>query len=386
MTDRPAELRIHTAHGTVPLSERNADMPLPRGPEGDGPLLHYGPYLRALSGFFEDNGGARLLEALEQLSGKTFPARDIRRVVLTSEKHGALYQVARLDVVCADGTFPFAINTAVTEHQKAFLETEGALLAELHSRFRLPHLPRPILTGRVCTRSSASGEPLELGLLVTEWFEGFCEFHLSLPSDLPAEPHISIWENDGTPSFLSVEEEAALYREASAILTAYFDTRSFNQIHPWHHAAGDFVANRRKQPLSVRLITARGFRPLGDFPAGDDGLVIAALHFFVNLSLRMRLDRLDGTGELTWASPQCLKPIIEGFTNSWTTKRRVDPTLPSADHLLSLLGQFSRDDWISFGGLVLHDGRVEKDEVAFMARRLSRHVEELSQAVAAWLV
>jgi len=96
------------------------------------------------------------------------------------------------------------------------------------------------------------------------------------------------------------------------------------------------------------------------------------------MSLRLRLDRLDGTGELAWAGSRCLTGIVEGFADAWETKRCDEPTLPSADHLLDLLGQFSGDDWMSFGQLVLEDGMVERDETEYLARHLPSHVEELS--------
>ena len=380
MTDWAIELFINTDNGRVPLSEASSGLPLPRGPDRDAPLLHYGPYLKSISAFFDENRAARLLQALKTLSGRELAAREIRGVALISEKHGALYQVARLVVSLGRDMYSLAVNAATTEEQKTFLEAESKLLADLHARFRHPYLPRPILKGNV-RYESPSGEPRVLELLVTEWFEGFSEFHLSCHPGSPQGIGISVWESDGSKTFLSPPEEEDLYRKAAAILTAYFDTRSFGQIYPWHHAAGDFVVCRRTHPVSVRLITARGYRPIGDFPASDGSLVIAALHFFINLSLRMRLDRLDGTGELAWAGRHCLRGIVEGFVHSWTLKRQDDATLPSADHLLNLLGQFSRDDRISFGQLVLEDGMVERDETEFLACRLACHLDELSETV-----
>ncbi len=383
MTDWAIELFINTDNGQVPLSETHSGIPLPQGPDRDAPLLHYGPYLKSISAFFAENQGARLLQALKALSGSEAEVPQIRGAALVSEKHGALYQVARLVVSLGHDTCSLAVNAASTEQQKAFLEAELELLGDLHARFHHPYLPRPLLKGSV-RYGSPSGEPRMLDLLVTEWFEGFSELHLSCHPGSLQGLGISVWETDGSKPFLSPPEEEALYREAAAILTAYFDTRSFGQIYPWHHAAGDFVVCRRTDPVSVRLITARGYRSLGDFPASDGSLVIAALHFFVNLSLRMRLDRLDGTGELAWAGRHCLKSILEGFARSWTLKRRDDSTLPSADHLFDLLAQFSRDDWISFGQLVLEDGMVERDETEFLACRLVSHLDELSETVHDW--
>jgi hypothetical protein len=371
------DLLISTPKGNVDLTDPVAGLPLPQGPDGDAPLLHYGPYLKALSRFFVGDRRRHLLQALRTLTGKKILPDEIRRAFLVSEKHGALYQVARLGVELTGGACAFAVNVATTEDQKAFLRNEVALLQELHERFSLPYLPRPILQG-AARYESPDGESRMLELFLTEWFDGFCEFHLSRRPEESDGLSIAIWDIDGGEPFLSAEQERTLYRRAASILTAYFDTRSFAQIYPWHHAAGDFIVSLRFGDPDVRLITARGYRTLRDFPASDGAVVIAALHFFLNMSLRLRLDRLDGTGALAWADSRCLAGIVEGFVDGWEAKRRNERTLPSADHLLDLLDQFSGDDWMSFGQLVLEDGLVEGNETEYLARRLPDHVEELS--------
>ena len=89
----------------------------------------------------------------------------------------------------------------------------------------------------------------------------------------------------------------------AAILTGYFDTRSFAQIYPWHPAAGDFIARIAGDGVAVRLVAARQYGPLvgpPDLPPEE-----ALLFFFLNLTLRLRVDRLDGVGEVAWAGPDC---------------------------------------------------------------------------------
>jgi hypothetical protein len=374
------ELLISTPKGNVRLTDPVAELPLPQGPDGDAPLLHYGSYLEALSRFFVEDHYHHLLQALEAFKGRTVRQDEIRRAFLVSEKHGALYQVARLGVELRDAKHTFAVNVATREDQRAFLRDELALLRNLCSEFDLPYLPRPVLRGEA-HYVSPSGESRVFELMLTEWFEGFCEFHLSRRPREPGGLGIIVWDHESGERFLSAEQETSLYRRAAAILTAYFDTRSFAQIYPWHHAAGDFIVHHRSGNLEVRLITARGYRALGDFPASDDAVLIAALHFFLNMSLRLRLDRLDGTGDLAWADSRCLKGIVEGFAEAWEAKRSQHKTLPSAEHLLDALGQFSGEDWISFGQLVLEDGMVERDETEYLARHLPGHLEELSEFI-----
>ncbi len=378
MTDWSMDLFVSTPGGNLPLTDRIADQPLPQGPDAATPLLYYGPYLHALSRFFLENRGRRLLQTLETFTGRVTPPQEAGRAFLVSEKHGALYQVARLVIEATGSTSSFAVNVACTEEQKAFLQAEFGLLRNLHRQFGLPYLPRPILQGTTLY-TSRSGESRDLDLFLTEWFDGYCEFHLS---HNPREPNglgIVIWDNEGGQCFLSPEHERTLYRQTASILTAYFDTQSFGQIYPWHHAAGDFVVNRRSGDLKVRLITARGYRALSDFPASDGAVVIAALHFLLNMSLRLRLDRLDGTGELAWADSKCLEAILDGFVQAWEAKCSDDSALPSAAQLLDLLSQFSRDEAMAFGQLALEDGMVERDETDYLAHHLPSHVDELSR-------
>lgn len=90
---------------------------------------------------------------------------------------------------------------------------------------------------------------------------------------------------------------------------------SFSQIFPWHHAAGDFVVRFRDPGLDVRLVTVRDFRPMFDAGATEAPrwFLEALLLFFLNLTIRMRLDRLDGVGDLVWADQWVLLAAIEGF-------------------------------------------------------------------------
>jgi len=39
----------------------------------------------------------------------------------------------------------------------------------------------------------------------------------------------------------------------------------------------------------------------------------ALLFFLLNLSVRIRLDRLDGVGEIAWAEEGCVRSTLEGF-------------------------------------------------------------------------
>ena len=67
--------------------------------------------------------------------------------------------------------------------------------------------------------------------------------------------------------------------------------------------------------MAVRLITVRDYVSMSgcaDEPDNERSL-LDALVVFIHLSLRMRLDRIDGVSEVAWASDRCQAPMIDGF-------------------------------------------------------------------------
>jgi hypothetical protein len=159
--------------------------------------------------------------------------------------------------------------------------------------------------------TETDGLPMFLG----DWFDGFHEFHLTA-KNRGKEPDIGVWDGGATPCWLSENQEAALYRNMAMILTASYDPVTTRHIFPWHHAAGDFVVRMEKDRTAVRLITVRDYRPMnrsGAAPANESEILDMLRTFFLHLTLRMRLDRLDGVSEVAWASDRCLAPTIEGF-------------------------------------------------------------------------
>ncbi len=375
------EYFISTGSKLVPLdaaSERLA-LPgerLPGGrlpaalPTADAPVT-YGQYMGSVARLLSENSFMVLRKLLKKQLKPTPKLEAASNIELIAEKHGALYSVLRLRIRFADDERSFAVNCAFSPDRQAFLKVEAKLLANLHARFGLPYLPLPFV----------SAKAPELMLLIAEWFENHCEFHLSL--DASGAPAISVWRQSGEPRFLDAEKTVELYAQASKILTLYLDSRTFSQIYPWHHAAGDFVVDESQDPLSLRLITVRGYRPLLARKSDCRDKMLGALHFFVNLAIRMRIDRLDGTGELAWAGPQCLPGVIRGFVEAWETKRD-NAHLPKAREIFSLFLDFSPDERLAFAEIAAADGRVEADESSFLLARLPGRLTELSSALASF--
>lgn len=370
---------VNTPAGPVPLSAEGERIPLPGGPDNALSQLCYGPYLKAISDCLCRNACQPLLELLSKHVKRSISPAEIKRVDLISEKHGTLYQVARLNADLDKGAYSLAVNVATYPEQHAFLENEFHLLQHLCDKFYPAFLPTPYLKGEALYRDERLG-CMDLQFFVAEWFEDFHEFHLTTqPKE--AHPVIQVWNADSTDSVLTREQTRSLYRCAAAILTTYLDERSFEQIYPWHHAAGDFVVRVEQGAIDLRLVTVRDYRCLLAPGPGCENILAAILHFFLNATMRLRLDRLDGTGALAWAGPDSLTGMTEGFLEAWAKKHRSTPHLPSCHEILQVMGAFTREDWLSLVPHVIDDGLVEAGEGEFLRPRAREHVIALCRAL-----
>ncbi len=165
------------------------------------------------------------------------------------------------------------------------------------------------------------------------------------------------------------------------VLTSYLDTRLFRQIYPWHHAAGDFIVDESTGPVSVKLVTARGYRSLLPGKSNAADKMLGSLHFFINLTVRMRIDRIEGTGNLAWAGPEALSGIIRGFSEAWKEKERENPEVPGAREIFSFFLGLSPEERLAFAEVVAENGQVEMEETEFLTTRLAQHVEHLAVAL-----
>jgi hypothetical protein len=162
-------------------------------------------------------------------------------------------------------------------------------------------------------------------MYLADWLEGFYEFHLSRdPAD--GNRKLVLWDTAAHNHFLPTGAAHQIYREMARILTSYYDPCTFSQIYPWHLASGDFIAKLEAEGVDVRLVAARQYGPLigpPDLPPEE-----ALLFFLINFSIRIRLDRLDGVGDLSWADEGCLLPAFEGFFTALAEKERTGEIAP----------------------------------------------------------
>jgi hypothetical protein len=371
-------LFIASPSAPLQLTAENAGRPLPQGPDGDAPLLLYGPYLTALAGFLRQDSCRPLAEAHVRCFGYELPWSELRAIDIISEKHGAFYNVARVRLGLSDRDCAFAVNTAATEHQKAVMVRELRALRELQTILREDLIPRILFEGEA--KYDTEGEPSRiLKVFMADWFEDFHEFHLSSRTATP--PGVVVWDTNRGENFLSDSQANEIYRKASRLLTLCYDEQSGRQVYPWHHAAGDFVVGSVEDGIAVRLITVRDYRRLiAEDGEGRDSL-LDLVHFFLNLTLRMRLDRFDGTGELAWAGPRCLDACVAGFLDGCREKHRVASTFPGAPEILGFLRCFEEPEWRGFLEVVAPDGLVDPDEDGFLNQHLAEHARQLAEAL-----
>lgn len=300
-TDHPMDSNQPLWHQRLP--DRKASV-APGSEENQIDPMTYGDYFEAVSDFCASNAWDLILRATRQKLQRPIAEDDISRLSIFLEKHGALYHPARLLVNTPDQAPAFVINVAGSAAGRRMLATEMDALRGLGE-------DRPF--GWFPTVYGGASDPVPM--FMADWFDGYHEFHLTR-STMKKDLCLVVWDGADTPHLLSEEQAANLYRQATMILAACYDPITTDQIFPWHHAAGDFVVRIEGHTVDVKLITVRDYAPIAALatPSTDErALLDNLIVFFLHLSMRMRLDRLDGVSEIVWAPEACLAPMIDGF-------------------------------------------------------------------------
>ncbi len=278
--------------------------------------ITYGDYFCAVTLFLENNNFEIIIRAVSESLKHNIKSEDIEQINIFLEKHGEFYHPARLQVKLSENILTFALNCALSDPGRNCINREYKILKKLGHNFSLPYVPEIYGIGSVCVKESAGNMTIFLG----EWFKGFNEFHISKKK----RGGIIVWDQKKGNFFLSPENVLQLYTQASMILTCYYNIETFEQIFPWHHAAGDFILKKEQEKLFLRLITVRQYAPMLeniDASCQDTESMLDALFlFFLNLSIRMRLDRFDGVGEIAWADNIAVHGVLNGVMEGLALK------------------------------------------------------------------
>lgn len=362
-----------------------APIPMSRKPLEDESTISvsHGDYFCAVRDFLQQDDFKLILAALSQHLRGDVVLDALQEIRIVLAKHGELYHPARIETVLPEAAIPLVLNVAVSDAGKNNIQRESRLLNKLNAEFPFAFLPKVYGQGRVFTRSAG----LEARMFLGEWFEGFSEFHLSCdPAD--GKLKIIVWDSEHGNFFLTADQTRELYCQAAKILTSYYNPTTFEHIDSWYHAAGDFVVKCEDELVDVKLITVRQYRPmLADDseiePQGPDvGMVLEALLvFFLKLAIRMRLDRLDGVGEIVWADRIAMEPTMRGFLEALAPA----PIGFLAEPPAALFGQYllacSRPDLLDLNHAIVHKYNPQAPDVAVIKKHLKQHTNDLYDAI-----
>ncbi|MBW2239453.1 MAG: hypothetical protein JRF39_10540 [Deltaproteobacteria bacterium] len=365
----------------IPL-DRHPSVGLPQSETGGG--IRYGDYFTAVRNFLEQDGFEIITHAVAQHTRRDITSEAIEKIRIILEKHGEFYHPARIETVLAETTLSFVLNVAVSDIGKRYANREFRFLKQLNTQFPFSFLPRVYGRGRIYTQS----EKLEIRMFLGEWFEGFNEFHISIdPAD---EQHkIVVWDHEHGNYFLSTGQTEDLYRQAAGILTGYYNVETSEQISSWHHAAGDFVLKCQNREIDVKLITVRQYAPMfekdpeiGNKDPDAEQILESLLVFFLNLAIKMRIDRLDGVGEIVWSGDIAVKGVLKGFFEGLVSKPPIRSFPGSlADGFRQHLSVCTHEDLRDLNAAMLQAYHPMAPEVPVIRQYLKQHVDDLYRAI-----
>ena len=357
----PVKYLVSAPYGDVPVDSGRLDLPL----ECDSSGTPYRIYFQSIKNLIEGDGFDLLRKAVNRKCRREVDINNIAEIIVRSEKHGTLYHPATLELVLEEQRLKFGLNVAFSEAGRNWLKKEFSVIRKINTKCELAYLPEVYFFHE---KGPAS-------FLLEEWFGGYHEFHISETGE---GGHVMrLWEFGRGYRNLSAGQSFEIYRQASKILTLYYDMDDFSQIYPWHHAAGDFIARVEDDGIDVRLTTAREYDPYMVFQKKDAvNPVIALFYFLLNLVVRMRLDRLDGVGDIVWAEDFCLEASVKGFLDGLRLKEEPENHFRLEAEFLDVVKSFSPEDLkTAYGPLIeLYDGTGDQPVIA---ANLEQHVKAL---------
>lgn len=338
--------------------------------EAQSPTITHADYFRAVRSYLSGAGRPHLQQALAAYLSHTKGPIDLDGLEVILEKHGEFYHPARIVMAVGEAGIPLVLNVAVTPVGGECMASEMAALGRVAPR--LPPGSVPTVYGYAVVSGS---NDLALPMFLADWFDGFHEFHLAIDPQ-SGRPGMVVWDTDAASFFLSEQQQAEVYRQVAFLLTRAYNPDTTEQIYPWHHASGDFILRVNPASVELRLITIRQYAPTltgDDKGLDDDTRLMALLVFFLNLTLRNRLDRLDGTGDPAWADPLAVAATVQGFFEA----------LPDelAMAFLGLLGAYGRAELVDLLTPVADRYRLMPMEQHVIHANLALHGVHLFEAL-----
>ncbi len=372
----PVNLLRSTRDGSVPFTPTmlRSYVPLER-PTGSNELstITYRAYTAALQRFVIRQG-----EYLSQILSANGRDNRIEKIDLIVEKHGPYYHPAHI-VVNED--LHLVLNAALTETGQGLLRNEFDNFRRIHRKISTDLIPKMYLLDSETLGDSNDSTSLMV-VMIGDWLKGFHEFHLSADSTRDYY-RILLWDMDQGYTFLSDRQSEQIWYKAAYILTNFYDVKTFEEIFPWHHASGDFVASVMNEEPELKLITMRQYAPRLEFHEySPENQVTAMIVFLANLSIRMRLDRLDGVGEIAWAPNFSVEPTLKGFMNGLRRKhedRKCDERF--IDVFSNTLKQLSPSELTKIFQAVVESYDSKAPDIPIIDNNLADHIFSVHKAI-----
>ncbi len=332
-----------------------------------------GDYFLASSMFLSKNDFSILKSGLEIICDISVQTDQICRITLFLEKHGAFYHPLKIQVALTEHRiYLFVLNGAVSKPGLLLIEKEYQLISGLNKIYLKRYLPQVFGADVIKTDKGS------IGFFLGEWLDGFKEFHAT---EDQGRKQISIWESDGKQHYISETNALPVYQEISRILTYYYDIETFQQIFPWHHAAGDFIIRQEDGKIHVRLITIRGYGSLTPFGTNEADkkkhILPSLLFFFLNMTLRIRLDRLNGISRMVMLDKQIINSTIEGFLSALDEKSLIYDFGDLRSIFIEFFRQFNLEQIRGLLENILEDCYPDKSEIAIIEENFESHCKFL---------
>jgi len=345
---------------------------LERAPQSAAPST--GDYFRALSSFFAQDQGRHLVETLP---GDVLAARPQSAAIhIHLVKHGAFYHPALVRIQIGERRFYRAANVAVSTQGKAVIAEEVAALRHLQA------LGEDLLP-RVYGMAENIG-PHKMAVFLADWLDGFYEWHFTGGGADQLCRRVVVWDPVHGEYHLSAAQTADLFRRTAAVHTRFYDVASSAHVARWHHGAGDFIIRPAGSAgVDVRLISVRRYAPLVDTARlMPEDLIDTLLLFMVDLTLKNRVDRMDGVGSMALYEIAAVAWTVEGFFEGLTHQVRAGQ-LPAdfAQGFLAFIKAIKVDDIHQLTSALVDRLPAGSEARALYARHCRQHGAALRTAI-----
>ena len=377
-----------TSHSQQPVSPDNPlwQQPIPLRLDTlrkvDDVSVRHADYFKAAQAFLESRNYDVITRAASQRLGYGVKPQDLSDIRVRLEKHGAFYHPARVEISVDQKQLSYVLNVAISDSGRRFIEQDYQYLKRLNAETLCHYLPRVYGCERITTPAGS-----QFGMFLGEWFDDYHEFHLA-PDPVDKLVKIIVWDDNGGRFFLNAEQTKTLYAQAAKILTCYYNLLTFEQILAWHHAAGDFVVNLFGDRLNLKLITIRRYSSIFENKqqassiTGDPGWILhALLVFFLNLSIQMRLDRVEGVGDIVWSQKTAVEATLTGFLDALSLKPDME-VLPDSvlTCFMAYISAYQAADLLDLSEAIVSRFNPRMPELPVIKKNLNEHVETLHSA------